>query len=253
MTILTYILSFSLVILSVVKTTDIFILSNRSLEKLETQFVKKTKSLLKSSGNNKGNISLTASVMTLLLSLLLLFFVSKMKIEYQEALYRKESYICLRYMNRETEKYINKMAIFNLSLRTAFIASGSGIASIQSAEIFKALVILRNAYHLYYLKKITINNFCNPLETISYLKNFPFKIQTNSTLATNVDETSILRNKKWSYFFYKYPKGIRLKKSFCLKSNFTMKNEFSLDSTSSSEEIPIEDLSNLKCLPGQPL
>jgi hypothetical protein len=144
MIILNYLLAISLVILSVVKTADIFIQSDKALGKIEAHFVDQTKNLLKTSKNaEKGNISLTAAVLTALLSLLLLFFITKMKIEYREAVYRKDSYLCFHYLNRQTEKYITEMAIFNWSLRAAFAAQGSVVATAEAAEVFNALTIVR--------------------------------------------------------------------------------------------------------------
>ncbi|MDD4972803.1 MAG: hypothetical protein PHY93_00550 [Bacteriovorax sp.] len=251
MIILNYLLAISLVILSVVKTADIFIQSDKALGKIEAQFVDQTRGLLKSPDNDeKGNISLTAAVLTTILSLLLLFFIAKMKIEYREAIYRKDSYLCFHYLNRQTEKYITEMAIFNWALTAAFAAQGSGVATAEAIEVFKALTIARNIRHFYYLKKLAINKYCQLPETYSYLKNTPFKIQANLALITNPDETSIIRQKKWSYLYYKWPTGIRLKKSFCLKSEFQMEDAFIPNTTYTSSEIQIAGLSSLKCFSG---
>jgi hypothetical protein len=251
MIILNYLLAISLVILSVVKTADIFIQSDKALGKIEAHFVDQTKNLLKTSKNaEKGNISLTAAVLTALLSLLLLFFITKMKIEYREAVYRKDSYLCFHYLNRQTEKYITEMAIFNWSLRAAFAAQGSVVATAEAAEVFKALTIVRNIRHFYYMKKLASNKYCQLPETFSYLKNTPFQIQANLALITNIDETSIMRQNKWSYLYYKRPAGIRLKKSFCLKSEFQMEDVFIPKVTYTSSEVQIAGLSSLKCLSG---
>lgn len=256
MIILNYLLAISLVILSVVKTADLFIQSDKSLGKIEAQFVNHTRSLLKPSSSRstkndeKGNISLTAAVLTALLSLLLLFFITKMKIDYREAVYRKESYLCFHYLNRQTEKYIREMAKFNWSLRAAYIAQNSGAATAEAAVIFKALTMARNVRHFYYLKTLARNQYCPLLETFSYLKNTPFKIQSSLALLTNVDETSIMRQNKWSYLYYKNPTGIRLKKSFCLRSDFQMEGVFIPNQTYASSEIATAGLSSLKCLSG---
>lgn len=251
MIILNYLVAISLVILSVVKTAGIFIQSDKTLEKIQTQFVDRTRSLLKSSKNNeKGNISLVAAILTALLSLLLIFYTTKMKINYREAKYRKESYLCFHYMNIQTEKYIKEMAAFNWSLRTAFLAIGSVVATAEALEVFRALNIARDIRHFYYLKKLANNKYCKLPETISYLKNTPFRILPNLALQTNIDKTSIMRQNKWSYLYYKNPTGIRLKKSFCLKSEFQMKNVFIPNTTYSSKEVQMADSSSLKCFSG---
>lgn len=247
MFILNYILAFTLILLSVVKTADLFIHSDRALTKLQDQFVKTTKELI---APPKGNISLNAAVLSALLSLLLLFYVTKMKIEYSEARYRKDSYLCGHYLNIQTKKYIKEMSVFNWGLRSAFAAKSTVIAGVEGEVIWRALTHARNLRHFNYLRKLSKNKFCQFPETLSYLKNTPFKIQKTLALVTNIDETSIVREKQWTNTYYKNPKGIRLKKSFCLKSSFQLKNAFTPDPSYQSEEIAIVGLSSLKCLSG---
>ncbi|MDO9183834.1 MAG: hypothetical protein Q7U04_15575 [Bacteriovorax sp.] len=251
MIILNYLLAISLVILSVVKTADLFIKSDQALTKIQIQFENQTKQKLKAElQSDKGNISLTAAVLTSILALLLLFYVSKMKIEYKEALYRKDSYLCFQYLNIQTEKYIKEISIFNWSLSTAYAAQASGVATAQAIEVFNALTIARNIRHFFYLKNLANNKYCHFPESLSYLKNTPFQTQSNMALVTNIDETTIVRQNKWSYIYYKKPSGIRLKKSFCLKSEFQIQNAFLPITKILSQEIPILGLSNLKCFSG---
>lgn len=247
MSILNYLLAFTLILLSVVKTADLFIISDKALTKIENKFVDKTRALHK---NEKGNISLTAAALTTILSVLLLFYLTKMKLEYKEALYRKESYLCFHYLDVETQKYIKEMAIFNWSLRSAFAARSTVVNGVEGEVIFKALTIARNVRHFIYLKKIAKNKYCQLPETFSYLKNTPYKIREIGALETNLDETSIVRQNKWSYQIIKNPSGIRLSKSFCLISDFQMEGAFSPQSSFQSSEAPIKDLSNLKCFFG---
>jgi hypothetical protein len=250
MFIINYLLAFCLVLLSAVKTVDLFILSDHSLVKLQERFIKTTRELLISP---KGNISLSAALLTVVLSLLLLFYLIKMKTEYNEALYRKNSYLCTYYMNNITKKYISEMALFNWSLRTAFLTKASLITSATSEVIWKGLVITRNILHFNYLRKLTKNKFCQLPQTLSYLKNTPYKITKIFNLETNIDETSIQREKEWVTATYLLPNAIRLKKSFCLKTIWHLQSSFSKKSSHQVEEIAVMDLSNLKCLSGPSL
>lgn len=245
--ILNYILAISLILLSVVKTADLFIQSDRALTKIQDKFTKTTRELIAPS---KGNISLTAAILAVILSSMLFFYVNKMKIEYAEALYRNDSYLCSRYLNTQTEKYIKEMSIFNWSLRAAFAAKFTVISGVPGEVIWKGLIISRNIRHFNYIRKLSKNRFCHLPETLSYLTNTPFKIQKNLSLETNIDETSIVGENQWTYTYYKVPKGIRLKRSFCLRSTFQIENAFTPKTAQQSEEIPIKDLSSLKCLSG---
>jgi len=251
MYILNYLMALSLLIISVAKTTEFFIKSDKFLEKIEHQFVDQTKSLLKQTKNNeKGSISLTAAALTLILSLIFIFYITKMKIEYREAVYRKESYLCFQYMNQKTISYISEMAKFNWALSAAYIAQFSVVATAEAIQTFKALVLTRNIRHFNYIKNLTTNKYCRIPEAISYLKNIPFKTKANYALSTNINEASIMRQSKWTYQYYKLPKGIRLKNSFCLKSDFQMKNAFFPSLKLTSQEFQMTGLSSLKCLPG---
>jgi hypothetical protein len=247
MMILNSLIAVSLILLSVVKTADLFIQSNRSLEKLQSKFVKTTKELI---APPKGNISLMAAILTALLSSMMLFYIIKMKTEYAEALYRKKSYLCSRYLNRETEKYIFEMAVFNWTLRAAFIAKSTILASAQSEIIWRGVTIARNIRHFNYVRKILKNKFCQFPETTSYFYNSPYKTQGTFTLETLIDETSILRSQKWTTTYYQKPSGIRLKKSFCLKSSWQLTDAFSKKASIQTEELGMVDLSNLKCFFG---
>ncbi|MGZ3787924.1 MAG: hypothetical protein ACXVLQ_05340 [Bacteriovorax sp.] len=247
MVILDYLLAISLVLLSVVKTADLFFTSDKALTRTQENFKEYTRGLHK---NNKGSISLSAAALTAVMASLMMFYLLKMKIEYREAVYRKESYLCFHYLNTETKKYIKEMALFNWSLRAAFAARNTIINGTSGEVIWKALTVSRNARHFYYLTKISNNKFCQIPEGLPYLKNTPFKLQKTLALEVNIDETSIVRQNQWSYLFYKNPSGIRLKESFCLKTDFQMEGAFSTSSKYQTSEVGMAAILALKCFSG---
>lgn len=239
MNILSYLLSCTLIILTFTKSAELFIRADRQLKAQREQFITETRKKL---FNRQGSISLVASLFTALLSLLLLFYVTKLKIEYQEALYRKESYVCFHYLNLQTERYIKEMAGFNWSLRAAFISNAKAL--------LESLVLARNLRHWYYLKNFQLNRYCHAFEGAPYLKNLPLKTQPNLALATNIDQTSMMRVNNWTNYYRKTPRQIRLAKSFCLEAKFQMQNAFIPSLRSQLREIPLLDSANLKCLSG---
>jgi hypothetical protein len=247
MIILNYILATCLVILSVVKTADLFIKSDQSLRTLQTKFTKTTKDLISS---EKGSISLTAALLSVILCSLLFFYITKMKIEYAESKYRKDSYLCSRYLNVQTIKYIKEMSVFNWSLRSAYAAKSTIVNGVSGEILWRAITTARNFRHLIYIKKLVANKYCQINESRSYLSNLPFKNTSSLKLETNIDETTIVRENKWTSTFYKNPNGIRLKNSFCIKTIFLIKNAFLPRPSFQSNEISIGGLSNLKCLYG---
>lgn len=255
MSILNYLMALSLVLLTVVKTAGLFIESNRALESLQDRLVKSTREKIAPPPpparlGERGSISLTACLLTVLLSSLLLFYITKMKIEYAEAVYRKTSYLCMGYLNVQTKKYIKEMALFNWSLRSAYAARNTVVGGVAGTVLLKALTMARNARHYNYMRKLALNKYCRLPETSSYLKNTPFKINKTLGLITNIDETSLVRETKWDYTVTISPKDIRLKKAFCLKSSFHISDAFFPNPTYQSEEMALVDLSNLKCFFG---
>ena len=223
--ILNYLLAVSVLVLSVIKTSELFIQSDQALTKLQKQFIDQTRKTnhLK---NEDGSISLTAAVLTSLLSSLLLFYSLKMKIEYKEAVYRKKSYLCVHYLNTQTQKYIEEMSKFNIALRSAFIAQSTESGGIAAAALFKALTIARNTRHLYYISIMSKNNNCELVAINSYFINWPLQTKAFFILNTNIDETTILTKSNWTNNYFQFPEGIRWKNSFLLKSTYTINGNF---------------------------
>ncbi len=249
MDILTYLLALSITVLSVVKTTGLFYESDRKLGKIQKTFIEKTQAL---HNNQKGNITFVALCLVLIISAMLYFYVNKMSIEYKEAVYRKDSYLCFRFLNEKSKDYIKEMAKFNLALRAAFAARNTIVNGVSGEVAFKALTYSRNIRHYYYLKQFAKNNRCGSTDSLSYLKNLPFLTSSTGALETNIDETTQVRQMQWTNTIYKIPKAIRKKNSFCLKTTFQMKNAFFPDLKMNSEEIPAGGMPFLKCFSGAP-
>lgn len=244
--ILSYLLAFSLLIMSVIKVTDIFIKSDLDLNTKRIEFIKETKKT-----HQKGSITLMGILLTLMISALLLFFALKFKVELKEARYRKESYLCFTYLNVETQNYVSDMTKLNWAIRSAYFATISIIFTAEALPLFDSLKLARDMRHLYYLKTLLSNNYCkNPLSSYSYFMNPPYKMNVARMLETNIDGTTIIREAKWTVTYYKNPKGIRLKKSFCLKADMEIESAFFPKFKIKTSEISMADFSKLKCLSG---
>ena len=246
--ILVYTLSFSILITSVIKVTGVFISLDRELAAKRSEFVKKTRATHR---NDKGNITLMAILLTLMVSALMMFFTVKDKVELDEARYRKDSYLCFEYLNNQTEFYIDDMSKFNALLRTLYSAMFAPHATAAAKAAFDTAVITRNARHFYYVKNLLKNKWCKDAsESASYIKNFPYEINLAFILQTNIDETTKLKAEKWTVTHYKKPNGIRLKNSFCLKADMSAKGVIFPDFRIKTAEVAMGDFSKLKCLSG---
>lgn len=216
------------------------------LNEKRIEFIKKTKETHKD-----GSITLIAVLLTFMISSLLIFFTYKLKIELNEARYRKESYLCFHYLNIETENYILEMAKFNWAIRSAYAAILSGVATIEAKLIHKGLVTARNARHFYHVKNLLSNLYCkNNISNFSYLKNIPFETNQMYALKTNIDGTSRLRETKWTITYYKKPNGVRFKNTFCLMAKISAESAFTPNFKIKTFEISMMGFSQLKCLPG---
>lgn len=241
--ILNYLFAFSILIMSVVKTADIFKKSNSELNRTQKEFIKLTRKK-----HNSGSISLNGCLFALAFTLLLLFFAQKFKVELKEARYRRDSYLCMNYLNVKTQNYIFDMTAFNWSLRSAYaiaIATGG-----EAMAIFKGIVVARNLRHLSFLKDLFTYKYCSKEMSFIYLKSLPYKTKFPVLLQTNIDETTQIRESKWTYNLMKNPAGIRFKNSFCLQSTYQMDGVFVPNTVVQTREISNGGISKLKCLSG---
>ena len=244
--ILAYILSFSLLVMSVIKVTDLFFQSSKNLESIQKDFIKETKQT-----HDKGSITLTAALFTVILSLLLIFFSIKFKIEMKEARYRKDSYLCFRYLNITTNNYIFDMTRFNWGLRTAYLASLSLIGTAEAMAAFKSLKLARDVVHYNYLKNLMKNSFCkDKIPPFTFLKNLPYETYMALQLKINFDGTTKVREKKWSLLYLKSPQGIRLSRAFFLTADMELNGNFLPNLKIKTRERAIMGFSKLNYLSG---
>ena len=244
--ILAYILSFSLLIMSVIKVADLFVTGSKNLESIQRDFIKQTRKT-----HEKGSITLTACVFTVIISALLMFFALKFKTELAETRYRKDSYFCFQYLNIETHNYILDMSKINIALRSAFAALFTVVFTAEAEALFKALKIARDARHLYYIKNLLKNSYCDPKSpAVSYMKNLPFKTTKVVKLVTLIDGTTQVRSHQWSLNYFKFPNGIRLKKAFSLKADLKIEGAFFPNLSIQTKEVAAPDISKLNFLSG---
>lgn len=243
-----YILSLTILITSVIKVTDVFTRLDKELAAKRSEFIQKTKELHK---NQQGSITLIAALLTLMISGLLMFFTLKNKVELMEAHYRKDSYLCFQFLNRETENYVEDISKFNALLRTLYAATLTGYATATAELAFRTAIYARNTRHFLYVKMLLKNKWCkDSSESTSYLKKFPYEINKVFILQTNIDATTKLKAQTWTVTHYKKPLGIRLKNSFCLKAEIQTSGNILPDFKIKTAEISMKDFSKLKCLSG---
>lgn len=249
--ILVYIMSFSVLITSGIYVSEAIIKADEKLHEKQQVFIKKTRSFHQKQNNDKGNITITALALTLIISLFFSYLALKMKVELKEVHYRKDSYLCFGYLNAETKKYINDMGKFNWGLRTLYAAQFSGIATAKAKIAFDAAKIARDIRHFSYVKNLLHNKYCkSKTDSLSFIKNFPFEMNRLFMLVTNIDATTILRKQQWKNTIYKNPAGIRLAKSFCLQASYQAKSAMTPDLKIETSEYPIKGFSKLKCSSG---
>lgn len=222
--IISYLLGISFIVISTFSFCKIFIKEDREITKIENSFIKKTKNSLSS---QRGSISLVGASFCLILTFFILFLANKMRVEFYEAKYRKESYLCFHYLNGQTTKYVKEMGHFNKVLLASTLAMAFPPTTAKAKIVHDATKWTRNLRHIFYLTTFRSNEYCsNTLENLVYLKNWPFKLNKTFLLKENFDGSSIVRKEKWSVSYRKLPKRIRLKKSFALKASFELNDPY---------------------------
>lgn len=237
--ILNYVLCTSLLIVSATQMADLFLKADKTLNQTKKDFIEKTRET-----HIRGSLSLMGAIFTVMFSALLLFFVTKFKIELTEARYRKTSYLCMNELNIKTENYIFDMTAFNWLLRTAYAATMT--ANPTSLAAFKALTIARNARHGHYLSELLKTKFCTVEMAQGYLRNLPYKTKKMVILETNIDQTTFVREKQWTIKLFKLPSGIRLKNAFSLHTTFHLQGSFEPNLKVETEEKTNRVFSKLK-------
>lgn len=200
--------------------------------------------------NQRGSISLLGALLTTILSLFLLFLVLKMQVEYREAINRKKTYLCFKYLTHETENYISLMTKFNWAVRTAFLAQASVIASKEAKITFESLVKMRNLSHISYMKNLLKNNYCSYPESGTFVKNTPYKTLSMFLLETNKDQTTKLKAREWKNTIVMKPNKIRSSHIFGIAADFSLDGEFLPNFHYKSKEVGIKALLNLNPLFG---
>ena len=219
MIILNFILCSSILIVSATQMADLFLKADKNLNKTKKEFIEKTRET-----HNRGSLTLMGAVLTVMFSALLLFFMTKFKTELNEARYRKASYLCMNELNIKTENYIFDMTAFNWLLRTAYAASMT--ANPTSMAAYKSLTIARNVRHAHYLTELVKTEYCSLEMSQSYLRHLPYQTTALAVLKTNFDQTTLVRENKWTVKIFKFPDGIRLKNAFALYSTFHLSDPF---------------------------
>ena len=165
--ILNYLLSLTILIMSVIKVTDLFLHTSKTLDKKRSEFIEETKKT-----HQNGSITLLGTLFTLMFSALLMFFALKFKVELNEARYRKDSYLCFNHLNIITENYISDMTKLNIAIRAAYATKIIEVGALAHPP----LLIAKNFRHLYYLKSLMSSPYCKSTVAIrSYLFNQPYK------------------------------------------------------------------------------
>ncbi len=245
MSLLSQIIALSLFITSVIKVAGVFIELDKNLVKRSDSFKSQTHKILQ---NEKGHFTFVTVVFLVILSGLLNFYVVKNNLMVKEARFRKDSYLCMKFLNTETSKYIDEMNKFNHLLKALFLSYSTGVSAAKVKLVIEVTKKLRDLSHLNYLKKISFNSYC-PEKTMAshYLKNLPYETLSPIKLKTQFDETATLRKTQWSNVIFKRNSTIRLKKAFCLKTTFQLQNSLNTSLRMTEEEIPLMGLASWKC------
>lgn len=238
-----YIFAIFIFITSATSLADLFLLAQKKTQAENREFIKQTQKKL-NEYNQSGIGTILGISLTLIFSLLFYFFLLVQKTEYNELVYRKNTYLCFNFLDKKTRNYISNISKYNIALRAIALASASGVLTEEAQAAKNVLIATRSILHFSYLKNIVTAPYCHMTDSKDYLKNFPYELEITGALSTNVvDETTILKEENWKNTIGHLSSGIRLSKNFVLNAEYSLSSVFS-----STPQVSIKEINNLALL-----
>lgn len=187
----------------------------------------------------QGNISLISVILVLAIFSGYINSLFELKNNHLSIKNRLKLYLCFKYLNKATKKYIKRMNAYNgvIQVTNAMKLNPKTTAAAQTTQ--KLTIVLQNLYHLSYVKKIISNRYCTSTQPFFYIKKIPYQTKTLFKLQRGPDKTTELRKKKWQVYLtfpVKKLKKISATKKITLKAQFKVKSKYSLKVSFTSEE-----------------
>ncbi len=190
----------------------------------------------KSLTNNSGNISFLGILLTLFLSAITVSFILVKDNTLKENKTRAKTYLCAKSFIKSTDKYIKKMATFNISIRALNVAeiAAKATGNIPAASGFnvakKAVISLLKLYHISHMQNLLRLSHCS-LSQRALLTKTPFK---KLRARNKIEGTLPLRGKKWRFSIHS--------KDFLLTGTYYLNSSVSRAFKIKIKEIPVKGI-----------
>lgn len=174
--------------------------------------------------DEKGQLTLYALLLSMMLLCYTLFIIIKCQRTHLELKTRLQTYQCLHTLDVETSSYIKGMGNLNKAIWLAHKAIFIPATSAQAQKTHQALILIQDVFHFSYLKNILKTEQCSLAQKTSYATKIPYKTEAILFLKHEFDGTVSLQNKEWETWILALQKQ---KVLFALKAKYKVDGKFS--------------------------
>lgn len=175
--------------------------------------------------NNKGNITLLSLFLCTGIFSLGSLLILNLKFQNKKIAFRSRHYLCFSYLNKESYKYLKRMAYFNQAIQTAYLAKLVPATRPAAEVTHRTLKRAQDFYHFSKMKNLFKNKYCPSLVINSYLINLPYKTQFGF-LTRGPNGVPILRKRKWRSHLLAKKRTLFHPENFILEARFSLKSAY---------------------------
>jgi hypothetical protein len=174
--------------------------------------------------NNKGEISFIGVSLVLmsiaLWSILLIKNVTALK----RLKIRTEKHLCFKYLYTQTNKYHNRIAHLNKTIKISFLLLLIPASRVQAKSAMKMAQSAQTLLSVSYLKNLLTYQSCSKTDSYKFIMNIPYQriSPRGFSFKRNFDGTTILKSQSWTFIHYLYPTNFleeKIELSFKAKSS----------------------------------
>jgi hypothetical protein len=146
----------------------------------------------------EGSTTIVGMLICLMIGSTILYDILKLYQIEKSIFNRSQLYLCFKYLDINTESYIENIVLGNYSIQAINI---SAIINPATSNASRALIQqAQQIAHYSYLKKMISNNYCSTLQATFFIKNTPYSTNAIGILRRNKFGVTITRQNIWNIF-----------------------------------------------------
>lgn len=171
----------------------------------------------------KGQLTLYALLLSMMLICYTLFIILKCGRTHLELKGRLQAYQCFHSLDVSQSQYIKYMSRLNVAVWTSHKLSMLP----KMKSLHQSLILAEDALHFSYLKKTLTNKNCRLDQSAAYATKLPYRTRLIIFLEHKADGTVTANNKEWQTWLLALKKKEPL---FLLKGKYKLEGDFTSES-----------------------